>query len=68
MYVSNADQRKTKYPPRIREALERNGFFDMMPQELLEKSQACWKQLAHSSKSDPEAEREALNELRGGIE
>jgi hypothetical protein len=60
--------KKNEYPPRIREALEQKGFFDMMPEEIIQKSQACWKQLAHSSKGDPGAEREALNELRGGIE
>lgn len=64
----NCRNKKDKYPPRILQALEKKGFFDMTPEEIFKKSRECLEQLYRSSKIDFESGREAFNELRGGYE
>ena len=65
--MCTTDERaKWRKYPRILEALEKNGYFDMTPEERTQKAVECWKKLIGSGIGDNQAEIDALNEIRGG--
>ncbi|AOQ24641.1 hypothetical protein MTAT_19860 [Moorella thermoacetica] len=51
---------------KIRKKLERKGFLDLIPNQLLELNKKCFQALYCSSKGDPDGERDSLYEMRGG--
>ena len=66
--MGTTDERaKWRKYPRILEALEQNGYFDMMPEERTQKAMECWKKLIGSGIAGSyQAGKDALNEIRGG--
>ncbi len=56
----------TKLPPNIREQLEKKRYFELNAEERVQSNSRCFEALLHSSKGDPDAERKALQDLRGG--
>lgn len=55
----------TKLPPKIREQLEKKGYFELTAEERVQANKQCFEPLLRSSKGDPDAEKEALRDLRG---
>jgi len=53
---------KKKFSPRVIEALERNGYFRMTPEERKRKAKECWEQLFRTGIGDCKAGKESLND------
>jgi len=68
MCVKDEREKWRKYP-RILEALEKKGYFDMTPEERLQKAREINRKLAKAFGSIPGTHEDgidALNEIRGG--
>jgi hypothetical protein len=66
MCTTDEREKWRKYP-KILEALEKKGYFDMTPEERIQKGLACVRKLVGSGPPGIYEEgKEALNEIRGG--
>jgi len=65
--MCTTDERaKWRKYPKILEAMEKKGYFDMTPEERLQKAREITKKLVGSGVGSYEGGKEALNEMRGG--
>ncbi|MBM3238190.1 hypothetical protein FJZ31_18005 [Candidatus Poribacteria bacterium] len=65
-YGKTDERAKWRKYPRILEAMEKKGYFDMTPEERIKKALEINQKLVGSGIGDYEAGKEALNEMRGG--
>ncbi|MCH8292950.1 hypothetical protein IH992_17810 [Candidatus Poribacteria bacterium] len=65
MCVKDEREKWRKYP-RILEALEKKGYFDMTPEERLQKAREITRKLVGSGPGSHKGGIDALNEIRGG--
>ena len=60
------ERAKWRKYPRILEAMEKKGYFDMTPKERLQKALEINQKLVGSGPGIYKEGKEALNEIRGG--
>ena len=61
------ERAKWRKYPKILEAMEKKGYFDMTPEERILKAKELDRKLVEAFRGlDYEAGKEALNEIRGG--
>jgi hypothetical protein len=65
--MCDTDERaKWRKYPKILEAMEKKGYFDMTPEERIQKGLEINRKLFGSGVGNNEDEIDALNEIRGG--
>ncbi len=65
--MCETDERaKWRKYPRVLEALEKNGYFDMTREERIQKGLECVRKLVGSGIGSHKDGIDALNEIRGG--
>ena len=60
------ERAKWRKYPKLLEAMEKKGYFDMTPEERIQKGLEINRKLVGSGAGSYEAGKEALNEMRGG--
>jgi len=65
MCTTDEREKWRKYP-KIYEALEKKGYFDMTPEERIQKGLEANRKLFGSGIGNNQDEIDALNEIRGG--
>ena len=60
------EREKWRKYPKILEAMEKKGYFDMTPEERLQKAREITRKLVGSGIGDHKDGVDALNEMRGG--